>query len=121
MIQKTGKKGKKKKNRKGQKTFQTKMYAEEPFYGKSDLASGEIQVNIQFLWELSKENETAFIKLFSVTYAHELVHTLIGNILADLYSCGEESMIRSMLHEHWDKGIDTYYQCSGVSPTTKKK
>ena len=96
------------------------MYAEEPFYGKSDIASGEIQVNIQFLWELSKGDEDAFIRLFSVTYTHELVHTFIGNILMDLYSCGEERMIRILLQERWDTGIDRYYQCGGVSPTKKK-
>lgn len=103
-----------------QKTFQTKRYAEEPFYGKSDIATGEIQVNIQFLWELSKENEDTFAQLFSVTYAHELIHTLIGNILMELYSCGEEKMIRTLLQERWDKGIDTYYQCKGVSPIKKR-
>lgn len=120
MRKKTGKKGKEKNNRKGQKTFQTLTYAEEPFYGKSDITTGEIQVNIQFLWELSKGDEDAFIRLFSVTYSHELIHTLIENILMDLYSCGEERMIRILLQERWDKGIDTYYQCGGVSPTKKK-
>lgn len=94
-----------------QKALQTLYYADEPFYGKSDICTGEIRVNIQLLWKLCRQHEDAFIPLFSVTYTHELVHTLINGILSDLYSCGEEKVIRTLLQEGWDKGIDEYYVC----------
>ncbi len=93
------------------KALQTLYYADEPFYGKSDICTGEIRVNVQLLWKLSKQNDDGFIKLFSVTYTHEIVHTLINAILSNLYSCGEEKVIRTLLQEGWDKGIEEYYVC----------
>ncbi len=93
------------------KLLKTLYFADEPFYGKSDICTGEIRVNIQLLWKLCKQYEDAFISLFSVTYTHELVHNLINDILSDLYSCGEEKVIRTMLQEGWDKGVEEYYLC----------
>jgi hypothetical protein len=93
------------------KSLQTLYYADEPFYGKSDICTGEIRVNIQLLWQLSKKKENDFIKLFSMTYTHEIVHTLINAIFSELYSCGEEKVIRTLLQEGWDKGVEEYYLC----------
>lgn len=94
-----------------EKLLKTLYYADEPFYGKGDICTGEVRVNIQLLWELSKTKEEDFIPIFSVTYTHEIIHLLINAILSELYSCGEEKVIRDLLQEGWDKGIEEYYIC----------
>lgn len=94
-----------------EKTFQTKYYRDEPFYGMSDTCTGQIEVNVEFIWKLCKGNEDRFIKLFSLTYSHEYIHTIVSEIVEELYTCGEEKFIRKMLGEEWNKEMETYYEC----------
>ena len=103
------------KQRKQGKAFQTKYYHDEPFYGMSDTCNGQIEVNIEFIWKLCKKDENKFIQLFSLTYTHEYIHTIVSDIVQELYTCGEEKFIRMMLGEEWNKEMETYYEC--VSPS----
>ena len=101
--------------RKRGKVFQTKYYHDEPFYGMSDTCSGQIEVNVEFIWKFCKKNEEKFIKIFSLTYAHEYIHTIVSDIVQELYTCGEEKFIRKILGEEWNKEMETYYEC--IPPT----
>ena len=101
--------------RKRGKAFQTKYYRDEPFYGMSDTCTGQIEVNIEFIWKLCKKDENKFIKLFSLTYTHEYIHTIVSDIVQELYTCGEEKFIRKILGEEWNKEMETYYEC--IPPT----
>ncbi|MBI5003236.1 hypothetical protein HZC31_07670 [Candidatus Woesearchaeota archaeon] len=101
--------------RKRGKSFQTKYYRDEPFYGMSDTCTGQIEVNIEFIWKLCKKDENKFIKLFSLTYTHEYIHTIVSDIVEELYTCGEEKFIRKILGEEWNKEMETYYEC--IPPT----
>ncbi len=97
--------------RKRGKAFQTKYYRDEPFYGMSDTCTGQIEVNIEFIWKLCKKDEEKFIRIFSLTYTHEYIHTIVSDIVEELYTCGEEKFIRKILGEEWNKEMETYYEC----------
>ena len=79
-------------------------------YGESNPYRGEIDVNIEYIWKTTK-NEDKFIKVFAQTYNHELIHMIIQMILGELIECEEERFIREMLSEEWDKGLSKSYSC----------
>ncbi|MBI5073530.1 hypothetical protein HZA99_06960 [Candidatus Woesearchaeota archaeon] len=93
------------------KSLRTMYYTDEPFYGMSDTCTGQIEINIEFIWKLCKRNEDKFIRIFGLTYTHEYVHTIVSDIVEDLYTCGEEKFIRKMLGEEWNKEMEKYYEC----------
>ncbi|MBS3176429.1 hypothetical protein J4457_04285 [Candidatus Woesearchaeota archaeon] len=82
----------------------------EYLYGQSDACIGEVDINIEYIWNISK-NEDEFIRLFAQTYAHEIIHILVESIVIDIFVCGEERMIRKTLIEDWDKKLSKYYTC----------
>lgn len=79
-------------------------------YGQSNACLGEVDINVEYIWEISK-SEDEFITLFAQTYGHEIIHILMENILLEVFTCGEERIIRKMLGEEWDKKLSTYYTC----------
>lgn len=87
----------------------TKIVKDErkSWYGYCE--NSQISVNIQLLWEES-ENEDKFIKDFSRTYTHELLHDLIDELFWDVRYYTEEKYIRKMLGEHWNKEIRKLYR-----------
>jgi hypothetical protein len=102
------------KQKKRNKVLKTLYYKDEPFYGMSDTCTGQIEINVEFIWKLSKKNEDKFIKLFSLTYIHEYIHTIVSDIVQELYTCGEEKFIRKILGEEWNKEMEKYYECVQV-------
>ncbi len=72
------------------------------------LEDGAIHVNIQKIWE-DEGCEDKFIKEFSLTYTHELLHELIEDVCFDLRCLYEEGMIRKILGEEWDEEIQSHY------------
>ena len=97
------------------KLLKTLYYKDEPFYGMSDTCTGQIEINVEFIWKLAKKNEDKFMRLFSLTYTHEYIHTITSDIVQELYTCGEEKFIRKVLGEEWNKEMETYYEC--IPPT----
>ena len=93
------------------KSLRTMYYRDEPFYGMSDSCTGQIEVNVEFIWKLCKKDEDKFIRIFGLTYTHEYIHTIVSDILEELYTCGEEKFIRKILGEEWNKEMETYYEC----------
>ena len=93
------------------KSLRTMYYTDEPFYGMSDTCTGKIEINVEFIWKLCRKDEEKFIRFFAVTYTHEYVHTIVSDILEDLYTCGEEKFIRKILGEEWNKEMEKYYEC----------
>lgn len=93
------------------KLLKTLYYKDEPFYGMSDTCTGQIEVNIEFIWKLAQKNEDKFIRLFSLTYTHEYIHTIVSDIVQELYTCGEEKFIRKILGEEWNREMEKYYEC----------
>ena len=70
------------------KLLKTLYYKDEPFYGMSDTCTGQIEINVEFIWKLARKNENKFIRLFSLTYTHEYIHTIVSDIVQELYTCG---------------------------------
>ena len=105
------------------KSLRTMYYRDEPFYSMSDTCTGQIEVNIEFIWKLCKKDEDKFIRIFGLSYAHEYVHTIVSDILEDLYTCGEEKFIRKILGEEWNSEMEKYYECVRPSKsfTIKRK
>ena len=91
------------------KILQTLDLGDELLYAQSDRCTREIDVNIQLIWERC-EDETKFIRKFSKTYTHEILHLLIDSILQELFEFGEEKVIRKMLKEEWNKELKKYYK-----------
>ncbi len=79
------------------------------FYGQSDEVEGEVQVNVELIWNLT-QNEDKFIKIFSQTHSHELLHIIIAGIVDQLFYFKEEKIIRSILGEEWNKELAKYYK-----------
>ena len=76
--------------------------------------NSQIYVNIEKIWKESvtrapKHPETRFIKVFSGTYTHELLHALISQAKKN-YDYGEEKIIYTLLGEHWTKQSESYYK-----------
>ncbi len=71
--------------------------------------TGEIGVNVEYIWK-EAQNENKFIKEFARTYAHEVMHLLVGAIIEDLYFLGEEKTIRDLLKEKWGRKLREYYE-----------
>lgn len=84
----------------------------DALYGQLDEIHSLIEINIEYIWCITK-NENMFIDEFSKTYAHELIHLLITNIMHELFEVGEEKVIRNLLHEGWDKELKKYYEERG--------
>ncbi|MEK6867653.1 MAG: hypothetical protein AABX98_02405 [Nanoarchaeota archaeon] len=103
------------KQKRRSKLLKTLYYKDEPFYGMSDTCTGQIEINIEFIWKLAKKDEDKFLRLFSLTYTHEYIHTIVSDIVQELYTCGEEKFIRKILGEEWNKEMEKYYEC--VSPS----
>lgn len=80
----------------------------ETLFGFTDYYKAELNINIQYIWEETR-NPDRFIQLFSTTYAHELLHLMIEEILDELMEYGSEKSIRAMLGEKWTKQIAKYY------------
>ena len=85
---------------------------EDNLYGFCETEN--IYVNIEKLWDESKirdpiNTEKKFIKEFSNTYTHELLHLIIKDILTS-YDYGEEKVIYRLLNEKWTKSVDNYYK-----------
>lgn len=99
------------KQKRRNKLLKTLYYKDEPFYGMSDTCTGQIEINVEFIWKLSKKSEDKFIRLFSLTYNHEYIHTIVSDIVQELYTCGEEKFIRKILGEEWSKEMEKYYEC----------
>ncbi len=93
-----------------QRMLKTLKLKDEPLFGSSNRCTEQINVNIQYIWEICKGNEDKFIKIFSKTYTHEMIHMLIGDIIEHLFEYKEEFIIRHMLKEKWDKEIKKYYK-----------
>jgi len=68
--------------------------------------NGVICVNIERIW-YETENENRFIIEFAKTYAHELLHILLG--IFDLPDLEEEEVIRAMVGEKWNNKIAALY------------
>ncbi|MBI2136276.1 hypothetical protein HYU06_04335 [Candidatus Woesearchaeota archaeon] len=84
----------------------------DALYGQLDEIHSLIEINIEYIWRISND-EDKFIDEFSKTYAHELIHLLMANIMHDIFEIGEEKVIRKLLHEEWDKELETYYEERG--------
>lgn len=87
----------------------------EDLLGMSDLLTGEVDVNIEMIWDISKGKENKFVDIFSKTYIHEIAHIIVGEILDELYAFGEESVIRFMLKEEWNAKLRKYYKENALS------
>ena len=85
----------------------TKVFSENDLFGQS---WREIAVNIQLIWEVSKE-EDEFIELFSRIYSHEMLHNVVKEIISEVYECGEERAIRTLLGGEWSKDLSKFYKC----------
>lgn len=85
----------------------TKIFPEKDLLGKTQV---EVAINIQLIWEITK-NEKKFIKLFSRIYIHEILHSLIQDILRELNQCGEEVTIRTLLGGEWSEELSRFYKC----------
>ena len=81
----------------------------EQLYGQLDEIHNLIEINIEYIWCITKD-EDKFIDEFAKTYAHELIHLLLANIMHELFEVGEEKAIRKLLHEEWDKELKKYYE-----------
>ena len=83
-----------------------------------DRASYSVCVNIEKLWNYavkhSKRPVDYFIRAFSKTYTHELIHILIRQSLPthtfSENSLFEEKTVYSMLGERWNKKLKKYYK-----------
>ena len=42
------------------KLLKTLYYKDEPFYGMSDTCTGQIEINVEFIWKLARKNEDKF-------------------------------------------------------------
>lgn len=84
----------------------------DALYGQLDEIHSLIEINIEYIWCITKDDDK-FIDEFSKTYAHELIHLLMANIMHDLFEVGEEKAIRSLLHEEWDNELKEYYEERG--------
>ena len=71
-------------------------------YGFND--NGVVNVNIQKLWE-DFPDEDKFIKEFSNTYTHELMHTIVDAIVYEIVDYYGEYVIRVMLGEPWTEDL----------------
>lgn len=85
----------------------TKVFSEKDLFGKS---WREIAVNIQLIWETT-DNEDDFIELFSRIYSHELLHNTVKGIISDIYECGEERAVRTLLGGEWSEDLSKFYKC----------
>lgn len=66
-----------------------------------------IHINIERLW---KENPAflAFVREFSRTHTHELLHVLFKNIRPKRL-IGEEQVVHLLCEEPWDKTTQNFY------------
>jgi len=79
-----------------------------------DTTSYKICVNVEKIWKRCVKNakvnpEDKFIRDFSGTYTHELLHSIIKHILTS-YDYGEEKVIYKLLNERWTAFLDNYYK-----------
>ena len=74
-----------------------------------DEITGEIGVNVQYIWNKTR-NQNKFIKEFTQTLSHEIIHLQVGSILEDIYYVGEERSIRRLLKEKWNKQLEEWYE-----------
>jgi len=78
-----------------------------------------IYVNVEKLWKEAKKiapkhPENKFVRDFTNTYAHELLHAEIKKIEHE-YDYGEEKVVCSMLGDKWTKYLDKYYKAKALN------
>ena len=71
--------------------------------------NGTIGINIERLW-LEASSESRFIREFTKTYAHELLHIEVAKATKKKRTViGEEKAVRKLAKEPWNKEIEKGY------------
>lgn len=72
--------------------------------GYYDYDKDSININVQKIWEKSF-NEEKFIKEFSKTYQHEMIHKCIHDLFPrnNFTFYGEDWAVRKLMHESFPK------------------
>lgn len=75
-----------------------KQFKDDGVYGECCFPEPLIRINVERIWWETK-NYKSFVTLYSDTIRHEIIHSLINDILFDIRIDKEEEIIRCLTGE----------------------